>query len=154
MASSLISGAIAILLILIAGYVVASGVLSIAETSIETQKDVKNNDLKILQSKVSILYADVVTTPGTLVIGVANNGTTSFGMNDFSRIDLFIGSGTGAGSQITRHSGSGVIVPYSDQVNRGMWDEGEILNLSVSWSETPPWIKVVVPTGVSSSYQV
>ena len=50
MASSLIAGAVSLLLIIIAGYVIASGLLMVAETTILAQIDVTAAKEHILQT--------------------------------------------------------------------------------------------------------
>lgn len=149
MASSLITGAVAVLLILIAGYVIVTGILSISETVYYTQSEMTGLHQKYLNTKLTIMYTE--SGANNFLIGVANNGSTSFGGADYGKMDLFIGyNGNSVTHEILTTSLKDTII--NDRVNRKMWDESEIINLTKSGlPDKPVWVKLVTPNGVTAS---
>jgi len=153
MASSLISGAVALLLILTGGYVIAAGILSIAETTMNSQIEMTAVEEKILQTKLTSLYSEVGESgpPYSLVIGVANNGSTIFGGSDFEKMDLYIYNG----SETARYNTSSTKWNYTfvnDRINTKMWDPNEIINVSISVpGNRPLWAKFSTPNGITTS---
>lgn len=153
MVSSLISGAVALLLILTGGYVIASGILTIAETTSNSQIEMAQIEDNLLQSRISNLYS-VVSGSYDLTIGIANNGSTTFGGSDFDKMDLYVYDTLG----ITRytHSTTSNMWSYSfvndnDRINKGMWDPSEVINVSITLTNEPQWVKFVTQNGVSVS---
>ena len=147
MVSSLVTGAVAVLLILISGYVIIGGILTMSETVFYTQSDMTLMQQKKLNTNINILYSENTTT--SFLIGVSNNGSTYFGGSDFGKMDLFIGynDGTVTRSSITNH-----YTIINDRVNQKMWDESEIMNVSFSGlTPEPVWVKLVTPNGVTAS---
>lgn len=149
MASSLITGAVAVLLILIAGYVIVTGILSISETVYYTQSEMTGLHQKYLNTKLTVLYTESDAT--SFLIGIANNGSTSFGGADYGKMDLFIGfDDNSVTHEILTSSLKDTII--NDRVNRKIWDESEIINLTrTGLSSRPVWVKFVTPNGVTAS---
>ncbi len=155
MASSLIPGAIIILLILISGYIIAGGILSITEMGISGQTEMKNINQKILHSDIDILYAHYpYSDSNLLVICASNNGTTSYSDADFDKTDLYIGYTYGK-SEMTRlplNSNTITIDRINDRLNQGFWDKDELINITVTGSPvSPDYVKIVTPTGAIAS---
>lgn len=149
MASSLITGAVAVLLILIAGYVIVTGILSISETVYYTQSEMTGLHQKYLNTKLTILYTESDAT--SFLIGVANNGSTSFGGADYGKMDLFVvhSDNTYTHEILTSSIGTSII---NDRVNQRIWDESEVINLTRSTApKRPVWVKLVTPNGVTAS---
>ena len=147
MASSLISGAVALFLILTGGYVIAGGIINIAESTMTAQSDATILLQKNLNSKISILYSEKPTATSFL-IGVSNNGSTYYGGSDFAKMDVFIGY---ENAPVARESITGHYVIINDRVNQNMWDESEIINVSYNLADEPVWVKIVTSNGVTAS---
>jgi flagellar protein FlaF len=147
MVSSLLTGAIGVLLILITGYVVVGGILTIGETIINTQTDVNELQQKNLNSRLMVLYTE--KTPTSFLIGVSNNGSTYFGGSDFGKMDVYIGY---TDNTVTKES---ILTHYTiinDRINRNMWDESEIVNMSYSGlGKEPVWVRLATPNGATVS---
>lgn len=149
MPSSLITGAVAVLLILITGYVVVGGIITISETTFNTQAEMIGLSQKFLKTNINILYSEKGSN--SFLIGVANNGSTSFGGADYGKMDLFIGyvDNTMDHETLTSSLGNDII---NDRTNRKMWDESEIVNISRSGlAKDPAWVKIVTPNGIAAS---
>lgn len=158
MASSLISGAVSLLLILIAGYVIATGILTISETLIYTQTDVSFNQENIAQTDISLdsSYSDT-----TLSMIVYNNGSTSFTSKDLENMELFVyheGSGIshytkGMCSRFDISTDAGK--EYRDIINIGIWDPSEALEISINGiASKPDRVKFITSNGVTASSSV
>lgn len=165
MASSLIAGAVSLLLIIVAGYVIATGILMVAETTVYTQMDVSYNQELIKQTDISMDYS---WDSGTLSINVSNNGSTSFTSKDFEKMDLYIypdpevdGGGMKRRPVNTfnpRIPNNSVDNDYCeifnncDVLNKGMWDPAEVLIFSVpSVDPKPDRVIFVMPNGVTAT---
>lgn len=156
MASSLITGAVSLILILLAGYVIATGILTIAETTIYTQSEMALIHESIQQTDISMAVPNPEYSGGTLTFYVSNNGTTSFKITD-TGFDFYVNNG--ATKEITRYSISdlppnSVTIP-EEKINRGYWDPSETLKAEISIPlYTPDLVKIVTPNGVSASGEV
>jgi len=149
MASSLISGAVAIILILITGYVISTGLLVVSETVVITQTEMSSIQENIRQTVIS-LNSSTVTQSGTydMEIQIANNGSVSFGGSDYSKMDLFIYDG----STMEKYSISTSYSLKNDLMNKGIWDPSEIIVITkTGLGNKPLWAKVALPNGVAIS---
>lgn len=146
MASSLITGAVSIMLILISGYIIANGILTISETMINTQSDISAMDEQILQSDIQIIAYQVTTD---LVLEVKNTGNTIYSVSDLNKFDLYLCT-SGVISKVTPKSKT----INNDLVNKNMWDPGEVLLVTYDYSTSPSWAKVVTSNGISASTNV
>jgi archaellum component FlaF (FlaF/FlaG flagellin family) len=161
MASSLIAGAVSLLLIIVAGYVIATGILMVAETTVYTQIDVSYNQEFIKQTDISMDYS---WDSGNLSINVSNNGSTSFTSKDFEKMDLYIYPD---GGEMQRYSVNtfnpkipNIVDDFAycenfnhcDVLNKGMWDPAEVLIFSVpSVDPKPDRVIFVMPNGVTAT---
>lgn len=152
MASSLITGAVSLLLILIAGYVIATGILTIAETTMYAQSDVTYNQELIRQTDISM---DSLWDSPTLSLNIYNNGSTSFSAKDFLNMEIFTFDATNKTKRYTEDNCAKFEVSTaSDIVNKGMWDPSEVLLVNISLAHTPQWVKFVTSNGVSTSMNI
>ncbi|PWR75793.1 hypothetical protein ACKUB1_10595 [Methanospirillum stamsii] len=150
MASSLISGAVSLILILLAGYVIATGILTIAETTIYTQSEMSLIHDSIQQTDLSMANPSPVYSGGTLTFYISNNGTTSFKKTDVG-FDFFItNDATKATSRYSLTDLSTFDIT-EDIINKGFWDPSEIVQAEISLAYTPNFVKIVTPNGVSAS---
>lgn len=144
MASSLISGAVALLLILTGGYVIAGGILTIAETTMVTQSDMTVTQEKIRQTDLAIISGN--WSSSTVTLKILNTGTISFD-KDNSGFDLFLCNDQNVTERVEIFSRS----IDDDITNKGFWDPSETLVISKDPGYTPTWAKISTPNGVSSS---
>lgn len=154
MASSLITGAVSLLLILTAGYVIATGILTIAETTMYAQSDVTYNQELMRLTEVTMNSS---WSSDTLSINVFNNGSTSFTSNDFSKMDLFVyPDGI---EKMKRYSiddcnpsipAKGDDPVHGDILNIGMWDPAEVLTLSLTVTPKPDRVIFVTSNGITA----
>lgn len=156
MVSSLITGAVALLLILVGGYVVAGGILTIAESTMNTQVQMSGIQDNIRESSIHIDSTSVGYNGGWwLVLDLNNTGSTTYGGSDFSRMDLFVYQGvdTKTLARYTSTTGSPKFqsVILNDLVNRNMWDPSEILEIRINNTVIPNWTKIVTPNGIATS---
>ena len=160
MVSSLITGAATLLLILIGGYVVAAGILTIAESTMNSQIEMSAIQDSLHQSNIAIDATTVgkeTSDKWWLVVSLNNTGNTVYGGTDYSRMDLFVYQDAESVSKIlTRYSNkttSPVFQYYlpNDKVNRNMWDPSETLEIRLNNSIIPNWTKFVTSNGVTAS---
>jgi len=148
MASSLISGAVILLLILIAGYVIAGGILTISETVVITQTEMTLIQENIRQTAINISSTNWSTPLLTLYI--LNTGSTSLKKSD-SGMDLFLCNPSNVTTRYNSAAFSTSIV--NDITNKGMWDPSETLKVEITINPvySPIWARFVTPYGVSAS---
>lgn len=144
MASSLISGAVALLLILTGGYIMASGILSIGEIISLTQTDMTMTQEKIRQTNLNITSSD--WTSPTVTISVLNTGLTSFPRDD-AGFDLYLCDDSNVTRKATIQTRS---IP-DDITGKEMWDPSETLVLTCNPGYTPTWVRFVTSNGISAS---
>jgi len=158
MASSLIAGAVSLLLIIIAGYVIATGILMVAETTTMAQIDVTAVNEQILQSNIQILGN--YSGSNWLIINVKNSGNIVYSGTDIQKMDLFIYDGTSFLDKYVYGIGDDKFsyTFANDLVNKNMWDPSEIINININLTNdpaiTPAWVKFVTSNGVSSSTNI
>ena len=152
MTSSLITGAVSLLLIIIAGYIIATGILTVAETTIGTQIEMSTVFETIQQTKISVyeyLWSD---TDNKLSLYFENDGSVSFKRLD-SGYDLYISNSST--NITTRYTLSDITVRIiNDITNKGFWDPSEVLEVNITLDYTPNWAKFVTSNGVSASTNI
>ncbi|MBN1167122.1 MAG: hypothetical protein JXA44_08335 [Methanospirillaceae archaeon] len=144
MVSSLITSAIGLIIILIAGYVVATGILVTSETVIGAQKEMSAIQSDILNTGITITNTDNETD--WVALDVENSGNSV--ISDLGAIDIYVLEGT----TMTRYTNNTpIITPTS--INPGYWDPGETLNISTTLNTGPypKWVKVATPNGITAS---
>ncbi|MDD1729527.1 MAG: hypothetical protein LUQ50_10715 [Methanospirillum sp.] len=159
MVSSLITGAATLLLILIGGYVIATGILTIAETTMNSQIEMSAIQDSLHQSQF-VIDSTVVGYDNSnwwLVVDLNNTGSTTYGGSDYSHMDLFVYQDAVSESKIlTRYSYKTTTPSFqyylpNDKVNRNMWDPSETLEIRLNNSVIPNWTKFVTSNGVTAS---
>jgi len=157
-ASSLITGAAALLLILIGGYVIATGILMIAESTMNSQIQMSTIQDSIHNSQAHIDSSTVGYDGSSwwLVVDLNNTGSTTFGESDFSRFDMYVYQSIDT-KTLNRYTRTGSpSFSYEllhDTVNHGMWDPSETLELQINLTDNiiPNWTKVATPNGITAS---
>ncbi|HWQ68060.1 MAG TPA: hypothetical protein VN372_14475 [Methanospirillum sp.] len=159
MASSLIAGSIVILMILIGGYVIAAGILTIAESTMNSQIEMSGIEDKTRQSSMEIdtTQVGIDGTKWFLIMNLINSGSTTYGGTDFSKMDLFIYDSVTIPKNTTRYTTT--TTPHydysilDDLTNRNMWDPSETLQVRINYTDSviPNWTKFVAPNGISAS---
>ena len=152
MASSLITGAIMIVLLLVASYVIVGGIITTSETLVKAQYDSSveiskqvGTDIRLNNSYLindGYLWIDVfnvgrvpITYPLDLLI-VDINGVTEF----FSDVTL------GEYEFIDTESGR-----VRATINQGVLDPGEGVPVGIPQHWEPRWAEVITQSGISSS---
>ncbi len=158
MVSSLVTGAVALVLLLTGGYVIAAGILTIAETTMNSQIEMGNIQDGIRQSLIKIDLATVGSGGASnywLVLDLNNTGSTTYTTGDLSRTDLYVFDKST--NTLNRYTSSisetphfSYIVP-NDLMNKNMWDPSETLEIRLNTSINPSWTKVVTPNGITAS---
>ena len=156
-----IGAAIALLLLILVGYIMVGSTLSSADIVTTAQKDVT------LQNEVRIHTAIEITdrkflTPSTIIFNVTNQGDEPIG--DFSNIDVYLwltstdpptrykfGDGTGGTWNLTDIR----ISPAQPEIiHPGLLDPGEYMTVKIELSSAPSGplpVKIVTKNGVATS---
>lgn len=151
MTSSLITGAVSLLLIIIAGYIIATGILTVAETTIGTQIEMSTVFETIQQTKISVNEYFWSDTDNNLSLYFENEGSVSFKRLD-SGYDLYISNSST--NITTRYTLSDTVRIINDITNKGFWDPSEVLEVNITLDYTPNWAKFVTSNGVSASTNI
>jgi archaeal flagellar protein FlaF len=149
--ASILTSAVGILLLIITAYVLVGGTMTTTQTVVNAQTDMTALHIKMLGTAVQIEYTNI-SAPGQLDISVTNVGTEP--IQDLTHMDVLLKSGGSVPVLKTKDSGwvMGPITP--DTVHPNQWDPGELLNMTVSFSDpAPDWVQVTTANGAfASSY--
>jgi len=143
MASSLIAGAVSLMLILISGYVIVTGILTISDTMIYTLTDVSALQERTLHSNINITsHSEPLVA---FEIQIENTGDTIYSAREMDKMDLYLC----IGGIINKYDPNSKTLT-NDKINVNMWDPGEVLTVTYSSSDVT-WAKFVTSNGVSDS---
>ncbi len=154
MVTSLITSAIGLILILVAGYVVATGILVTSETVIGAQKEMNVVQIEILGTGITVTSSppgfDSETGKYNLTLSVENTGDAV--ISDLDELDIYIL----VNNEMVRYSGASIIpsppVIAPDTINPRFLDPDETLTITIEDIDgTPEWAKVTTPNGISAS---
>ena len=154
--ASLIATAFALIMLIITAYFLVGVVLTTAQVVSNAQTEQINQQEERVRTGIDIQNATIV--PGSIAyIEIENSGSVI--ISDIEYLDAYTingpsnppvyysqGSGTGEWDKIS-------IKP--DIINPGQWDPEEILNISINYSgDSPIWVQVTTPNGISDSAYV
>jgi flagellar protein FlaF len=151
-AATLVATAFGIIIIIVTAYVLAGGTLLTSEVVINAQKDMTDLQVKMLGTSMKVLSN---TTDGSFFyIQILNDGREP--IRDFEHVDVFLFS-SGSWSRFSYQNTTPPIGSHwakvsisPDVVYPNQWDPGESLNMSVSYSATPDYFKILTANGVSN----
>lgn len=164
---SVIATALAIIILIAAGYMLIDGITSSADATVASMKaagDLKDQQLKTVLTLDSF---DGSRDNGTLGFAVHNVGDVK--ITNISQLDIivkFVDSGysnqaagwvpySPGGTGAIGWTSGGIISIIGDSVNPGMLDPGETLLINMSESGGFPtnygWVQVTAPNGASAS---
>jgi archaeal flagellar protein FlaF len=149
--ASILASAVGILLLIITAYVLVGGTLTTTQIVVNAQTDMTALHVKMLGTAVQIEYTNI-SGPGQLDISVMNAGTEP--ITDLAHMDVLLKSGGSAPILKTKDSGWALVSISPDTVHPNQWDPGELLNMTVSFSDpSPDWVQVTTANGAyASSY--
>ena len=147
--ASVLASAIGILLLIITAYVLVGGTLTTTETVVNAQADMTAIHVKMLGTAIQIQYTNI-SAPGQLDISILNSGTEP--VTDLSHMDVLLQSAGNAPVLKIKDNGWSVVSINPDIVHPNQWDPGEVMNISVTFSDPPPvWVQVTTPNGAYTS---
>jgi len=151
-AASLVATALGIILILLTAYVIAAGILGLATSVAEAQKEM--TALSIRTSGTSVRISDS-TGSDPLNLVIRNTGSQ---MVDYTLMDVYLQYG----SEIPEYFQYSLPPPplkrwtkvsiNPDLAYPGAWDPGENITISINTGGINyTWVQVTTPVGVSDS---
>ena len=160
-AASLIATALGIVLLLLTAYFLAGGALSAIAVVSDAQRETTALQSKMLGTSASVLNSK--SGDSSLFFEIINDGREP--IHDFEYIDFYLNDHAMGGTLYTySHTpGTGhwtkVKITAGDytaeKIYTGQWDPGEILNISVTYSDiTPNYFKIVTSNGVGALFPV
>ena len=160
-AASLIATALGIVLLLLTAYFLAGGALGAIGVVSDAQKDMTSVQVKMLGTSASVLNSK--SGDSLLFFEIMNDGREP--IRDMEAIDVYLNDQTIGWTRFTySHTpGTGhwtkVKITAGDytaeKIYTGQWDPGEILNISVTYSDIAPnYLKIVTPNGLGALYPV
>jgi archaellum component FlaG (FlaF/FlaG flagellin family) len=138
-------------LLIITGYLLAGGMISLTETMVSAEKD-----MTALNVKTSGTSIRITGTSGnsTLSLTLENTGTER--ISDYDAMEVYVMAGD-AMPELYFYNPSGgrgwLISGISpDSTYPGSWDPGEFLSITVMTDDGPySWVQVTTPNGISAS---
>lgn len=149
--ASVLASAIGILLLIITAYVLVGGTLTTTQTVVNAQADMTSIHVKMLGTTLQIENTNI-SAPGRLDLSLLNTGTEP--VIDLVHMDVLIKSAGNAPTLKTKDNGWTLVSIVPDTIHPNQWDPGEIMNISVVYSDPPPvWVQVTTGNGAyASSY--
>jgi flagellar protein FlaF len=152
-AGTIIATAIAIILLIVTGYILIGGVLSTARTVVMAQQAASEKDAQRVHTRIEIFSAVTNTSTSETFVEVNNTGSEVVG--DFSHMEVYL---LQDGTPYMYKNQSG---PWNwtysinpDVVNPGLLDPDETANITVPYDQSKgnaTWVKVTTANGVSAS---
>ena len=149
--ASILASAIGIILLIVTAYVLVGGTLTTTQTVVNAQTDMTALHVKMIGTAIQIEYANI-STPGRLDLSILNSGTEP--VMDLVHMDVLLKSAGNAPVLKTKDSGWTFVSISPDTVHPNQWDPGELMNITVVFSDpSPDWVQVTTPNGAfASSY--
>ncbi|HON82419.1 MAG TPA: hypothetical protein PLN56_10205 [Methanoregulaceae archaeon] len=150
-AASLVATAIGILLLIITGYLLAGGLISLTGTMISAEKD-----MTALNSRIAGTSILITGTSGNTTLSITLSNIGNERISDYEFMDVYVQAGDSV-PEFYRYNPSGgrgwrIIEIVPDTVYPGAWDPGEEMHIWVT-ADTGPysWVQVTTPNGISAS---
>jgi flagellar protein FlaF len=150
-AASLVATAIGILLLIITGYLLAGGIISLTGTMVSAERDATS-----LSAKTAGTSFRITETSGNSTLMLTLNNTGTERISNYQSMDVYVMAG-GAMPELYLYNPSGGIgwqigCIHPDSVFPGSWDPGETMNITVTTDGGPyTWVQVTTPNGISAS---
>ena len=156
-AGTIIATAIAVILLIITGYILIGGVLSTARTVVTAQQAASQQDAQRMHTQIQIYSAMTNTSEHETFVVLNNTGSEIVG--DFNHMEVYLLQ-NGTPYMYLNQSGpwNWTYTISPDTVNPGLLDPSEAANLSVPYDPSlgnATWVKVTTANGVyASAYAV
>ena len=149
--ASILASAVGILLLIITAYVLVGGTMTTTQTVVNAQTDMTAIHVKMLGTAVEIENTNI-SAPGRLDVSIMNTGTEP--VTDLAHMDVLVKSSGSPPVLRIKDNGWTLVSITPDTVHPNQWDPGELLNITVSFSDpAPDWVQVTTANGaLSSSY--
>jgi flagellar protein FlaF len=150
-AGTIIATAIAVVLLIITGYVLIGGTLSTARTVALAQHAATEQDAQRLHTRIEIFSAVTDNNSSRTFIMVNNTGSEVVGA--FDHMEVFLLQ-DGAPYAYTNASGTWTYTIEPDMVHPNLLDPDEVANITVDYDPSrgnATWVKVTTANGVYDS---
>jgi flagellar protein FlaF len=150
-AASLVATAIGILLLIVTGYLLAGGIISLTNTMISAEKDMTSLSTRIVGTSIRITESS-----GNSTVSLTLNNTGSERISRYEYMDVYVQAGDTV-PEYYRYNPSGgrgwlIVGIVPDTVFPGAWDPGEEMFIVLTGDGGPyTWVQVTTPNGVSAS---
>ena len=156
-AGTIIATGIAIILLIVTGYILIGGILTTSRIAVMAQQAASDQDAQRMHTQIEISSAITNTSLHETFIEVNNTGSEVVG--NFNYMEVYLLQ-DGAPYMYMNQSGP-LNWTYSispDVVNPGLLDPGEVANITVPYDPAKgnaTWVKVTTANGVyASAYTV
>jgi flagellar protein FlaF len=150
-AGTIIATAIAIILLIITGYVLIGGTLSTARTVALAQHAAAEQEAQRIHTRIEIHSASTDNTSARTFIVVNNTGSEVVGA--FDHIEVYLLQ-DGAPYVYTNASGNWTYTIEPDLIHPNLLDPDEVANITVDYDPSrgnATWVKVTTANGVYDS---
>ena len=153
-AGTIIATGIAIILLIITGYILIGGIISTSRIVVMAQQAAAQQEAQRIHTQIKIFSATTDSSTNVTFIEVNNTGSEIVG--DFDNMEVYLLQ-NGVPYMYMNQSGSyewTYLIGPPDQVNPGLLDPGESMNITVPYDGTKgnaTWVKVTTANGVYDS---
>jgi len=152
-AASLVATAFGVIIILITAYIIAAGILGLATSVAEAQKEVTAMTIKASGTAIEIMES---SGNETLYLVIKNKGSEQIEytymdvyLRDENYIPDFFSYSPSAEKRWTK------VLISPDKVFPGVWDPGENITISLNTGgKSYIWVQVTTPVGVSAQAEL
>jgi len=150
-AASLVATAIGVLLLILTGYFLAAGMITLNETMVTTSKEMTARNSRMMGTSIRIYEGS-----GENPLFVSLNNTGSEVIRDYAFMDVYLQYSDNPTEYYPYNPDGGrgwrMVGIIPDTINPHAWDPGETLLIQVTTDGGPhTWVKVATSTGASSS---
>ena len=147
--ASVLASAVGILLLIITAYVLVGGTLTTTQTVANAQADMTAIHVRMLGTAIQIENTNI-SGPGRLDVSILNTGTEQ--VTDLAHMDVLVQTAGSAPVLKTKDTGWTMVSLSPDTVHPNQWDPGELLNITVVFSDpAPDWVQVTTANGAFAS---
>ncbi len=153
-AGTIIATGIAIILLIITGYILIGGIISTSRVVVMAQQAAAQQEVERIHTQIQIFSAITYSSSNVTFIEVNNTGSEVVG--NFGDMEVYLLQ-NGIPYMYMNQSGAfdwTYVIGPPDQVNPGLLDPGESMNITVPYDGmrgNATWVKVTTANGVYDS---
>jgi flagellar protein FlaF len=152
-AASLVATAFGIILILITAYILAAGILGLATSVAEGQKEMTAMSIRAMGTSLDIVSVEFEDgePPSTYLITIENTGSEIF---TYEHLDIYLKTRDATWEYFPYSESGPNGWVFNDTNDKGAWTPGDIKSIRVNGGDSYSRVQVTTAVGVSASHSI